>query len=66
MDPAPTQTSTGAPPPAAGPIPVALYCALWIPAFAVVLYFMMRLFGPRAYEPEPPHEPDEPEVLGEE
>jgi len=43
-----------------------LYCALWIPAFAVVLYFMMRLFGPRAYEPEPPHEPDEPEVLGEE
>ena len=33
-------------------VPLLFSCALWVPAFAVVLWFMLRLFGPRPIVPE--------------
>ncbi len=44
----PTRTEQPEPPSdAASPMPLAFTCAVWVPTFAVVLWFMLRLFGPR-------------------
>jgi len=39
--------------PEASPVPWMFGCALWIPAFAAILYVMLRTFGPRPDLSEP-------------
>ena len=41
------------PVPEASPMPWVFTCAVWVPTFAVVLWIMLRLFGPRAEPPRP-------------
>jgi len=45
----PTATTAPAPEPVVEPPPVPMLftCAIWAPTFAVVLWFMLRLYGPR-------------------
>lgn len=45
-------TDTGIP--QASPVPWQFGCAIWIGAFAVVLWAMMRMFGPRPIAVDPP------------
>jgi hypothetical protein len=39
-------------------VPWMFGCALWVPAFAAILYVMLRAFGPRPDLPEPEETPE--------
>jgi hypothetical protein len=46
-------------------LPLAFRCAIWVPVFSVLLFFMLRIFGPRPIVVPPrPGGPAEPRPGG--
>ena len=63
MDPTATTAPAEPPPPDVPPI---FACAIWVPTFAVVLWFMFRLFNrqPLLFDAEPEGDDTDPERKG--
>jgi len=63
VDPAATTEAPADVPPTAEapPVPWLFGCALWVPAFAAILYVMLRAFGSRPLSEPEPEEEGEPD-----